>query len=69
MDFHGIVELVGVGGMLTAAGFLWKISGAFATVKTQVTEIRDNHIPHLNEDISEVKVDLRELRKFVMEKK
>ena len=68
MDLHNAIEAISAGGLLAAAGFLWKISAAFTTVKVHVDEIRLNHIPHLEGSIAEVKTDVKDLRTFIMKR-
>ena len=47
----GILDYIDVAGLIAALGLLWKLASRLATIETLLTEVMDNHLPHIEDEI------------------
>lgn len=64
---HHILEFITSGTLLALLGASVKIIWSASALATTVETIKDNHLPHLDEKISGVKEDVKEIRQAFTE--
>ena len=55
VNWHGILDAVIAGAVIGILGFAWKMSTGFGILVASVKDIRDNHLPHLQADLTELR--------------
>ena len=55
VNWHGILDVVIAGAVIGILGFAWKMSTGFGILVASVRDIRDNHLPHLQADLTELR--------------